>query len=264
MRQLDGLSWTGSMLSTPLASDLGPGPERTAEERSAGRGVCSLRLSPPISSLARRRRRPGLALSWTESFAFYASRRRLRAWPAGGSGGARSLTGSLLSTPLAADFGPGPEAMAEERSAGRGVCFLRLSPPFLDLARRGRRTAAQLDGDYAFYGSCRRISAWPGGGGGGMHRWGVYFLCLSPQVTGLARKGRRRWLRWAQLDREFAFYASRRGLRSWTGSLLCTPLAAAIGPGPEPAVKGAQLDGQFALYAFRLRLRAWAAEGCAA
>ena len=230
MRQLDGLSWTGSMLSTPLASDLGPGPERTAEERSAGRGVCSLRLSPPISSLARRRRRPGLALSWTESFAFYASRRRLRAWPAGGSGGARSLTGSLLSTPLAADFGPGPEAMAEERSAGRGVCFLRLSPPFLDLARRGRRTAAQLDGDLAFYGSCRRISAWPGGGGQmgsilsmplaagygpgpegsaevaqvGAVGQGVCFLRFSPRV--------------AQLDGEFALYASRSSHRAWPGA----------------------------------------------
>ena len=205
VRQLDGLSWTGSMLSTPLASDLGPGPERTAEERSAGRGVCSLRLSPPISSLVRRR--------WPRSaqldggFAFYASRRRFWTWPAGGGGRLHSLTEIWLSTALAAESAPGPEAAA---------------------------------------------------------RWGVYFLCLSPQVTGLARNGRRRWLRWAQLDREFAFYASRRGLRSWTGSLLCTPLAAAIGPGPEPAVKGAQLDGQFALYAFRLRLRAWAAEGCAA
>ena len=32
----------------------------------------------------------------------------------------------LLSTPLAADFGPGPEAAAEVRVAGRGVCFSTL------------------------------------------------------------------------------------------------------------------------------------------
>ena len=92
----------------------------------------------------------------------YASRRRLRAWHGGGGGGALSWTGGLFSTPLAADFagawpeggggevrswtgsllstplaaGSGPEAAAEGRSAGRGVCFLRLSPPTSGLAQR--------------------------------------------------------------------------------------------------------------------------------
>ena len=32
-------------------------------------------------------------------------------------------------TDPAADFGPGPEAMAEGCTAGREICFLRLSPP---------------------------------------------------------------------------------------------------------------------------------------
>ena len=63
--------------------------------------VCSLRLSPLTSGLARRRRRRG---SWTGSL--------LR-----------------LSTSLAPDFGPGPEVAAEGRAAGRGVCLPRLSPP---------------------------------------------------------------------------------------------------------------------------------------
>ena len=51
----------------------------------------------------------------------FASSRRLRAWPGGGGGGARSWTEISLSTP-----GPCPEA-AEGRVAGRGVCFLRQS-----------------------------------------------------------------------------------------------------------------------------------------
>ena len=59
--------------------------------------------------------------SWTPvdgAFAFYASRPRLRAWPRAGVGGV-SWTGSLLSTPLATNFGPGPERASEGCAAGR-------------------------------------------------------------------------------------------------------------------------------------------------
>ena len=47
----------------------------------------------------------------------------------------------LLSTPLAADFGPGPEAAAEGRATGRGLRFLRLSPLTSGQAGMGRRGA---------------------------------------------------------------------------------------------------------------------------
>ena len=83
------------------------------------RRQCFLRLSPPTSGLARRGRRRGAQMDGES--AVYASRHRLRAWPGGGG-----RTGSLLSTPPAADFGPGP---------------------------KGRRRAAQLDGEFAVYAS---------------------------------------------------------------------------------------------------------------
>ena len=71
--------------------------------------------------------------------AVYASRRQLRAWPGGGSGGAGVLSwkGALLSTPLAPNFGPGPEAAVEGCSAGLGACSRRLWQPTSGLARRG-------------------------------------------------------------------------------------------------------------------------------
>ena len=67
-----------------------------------------------------------------------------------------------LYTPLAGDFGPGPEA-AEE--------------------------GAQLDGEFAFYASRRRLRAWPGGGGAAAEgcaamAWSL-FLYLS--LTGLSK-----------------------------------------------------------------------------
>ena len=110
------LSWKGSLLSAPPAADFGPGPEAAAEGCAAGRGVCFLRLQPPTSGLAQRRRRRGFKFSDDSpldgEFALYASRRQLRARPGGGGRGTCSSgwTGSLLSTPLAADFGPCPEA----------------------------------------------------------------------------------------------------------------------------------------------------------
>ena len=68
--------------------------------------------------------------------AFYATRRRLRAWPGGGGGGARSWTGSLLSTPLAADFGPGLDGAVE------GCAALAWSLPFY-LSLTGLSTGGQ-------------------------------------------------------------------------------------------------------------------------
>ena len=103
-------SWTGSWLSTPPAADFGPGPEAEAD---------------------------GCAV-----FAFYASRRRLLAFPWGGGGWARSWTGEFLSTPLDTNFGPGPERAAEWRLTRRGVCIHRfsLSPTASGMARRPWRS----------------------------------------------------------------------------------------------------------------------------
>ena len=127
-----------------------------------------------------------------------------------------------FSASLTADFGPGPAVEAEGRSAGRGR--LLLSMPTSGLARRGRRKGAHLDGEFAFYAS-------------------------RPPTSGLARRRRRRG---AQLDGAFAFYASRPDFwhgpeaaakalvagRRWTGRLLSTPLAPDFGPGPERASEG--------------------------
>ena len=210
------LSWTGNLLFTPLAADFGPGPEVTMERRSAGRGVCFVRPSPSYSGLARRRRRRRRAHPVGE-FALYASRRRLRAWPGGGSGGARSWTGSLLCTLLGADFGPGPEGAAEGCAAGQ---------------------------EFGLYATRRRLRAWHGGGGGGERSQLGSLLCLP-----CAAVARRQRLREAQLDGEFAFYAPRRHLRawprgggggelSWTGNLYSTPRAADFGPGPVTTAEG--------------------------
>ena len=46
------------------------------------------------------------------------------------------IPGTCFSASLTAVFGPGPEAAVEGCAAGRGICFLRLSPPTLGLARR--------------------------------------------------------------------------------------------------------------------------------
>ena len=109
----------------------------------------------------------------------FASSRRLRAWPGGGGGGARSWTEISLSTP-----GPCPEA-AEGSVAGRGVCSLRLAPPTSGLAQKGRQRSDQLDGEFAFrvYASRRRLRAWPGGGGGGGRSWSGSLL--STPVRGM-------------------------------------------------------------------------------
>ena len=191
----------------------------------ASRRQRSLRLSPPTSGLARSVRRGGAQLDW--EFAFHASRRRLRARPGGGGGGVCSWTGSRfvrLSPPT-----PGlAEGAAEGRSAGLGVCFLRLSPPTPGLARRGRRTGAQLDGEFALHASRRRLRAWPGGGGrtesllstppavvfgpgsegaaAGRAAGDISFYASHRRLWAWPWGGRRRG---AQLDGEFAVYASR-------------------------------------------------------
>ena len=101
--------------------------------------VCSLRLSPPTSGLAWSGHRR--ALSWTGSFksSFYASRHRPWAWP--GEGGQHSWTEIFLSTPLAADFGTGPEAERTGAQLDEKFCYTPLATDFgpgLDGAAGGR------------------------------------------------------------------------------------------------------------------------------
>ena len=100
------------------------------------------RLSPPTSGLARRGRRWGAQLEGDVSFhcspptsgLARRGRRRFRAWLGGGGGGALIWTGSLLSTPLAADFVPGPEKASEGCAPGSwvaaplAVCHLLCTP----------------------------------------------------------------------------------------------------------------------------------------
>ena len=147
----------GELLSTPLASDFRPDPERAGAQLDG-------------------------------EYSFYASRRpiwalvQMRRQRSGdGDGGLRSRTGSLLSTPLVADIGPGAEGTTEGFEAGQGVCSLRLSPPDFG---PGPETAVK---------GCA-----PGRE--------VCSLRLSPPTSSLAW---RRQQRGAQPDRAFAFYASR-------------------------------------------------------
>ena len=120
-------------------------------------------LLPPTSSLARRRWRRGAQLDG--ELAFYGSRRRLRALPGGGGGGALSWTGGLLSLPLAAIFGPGPGGAAEGCAGGREVCFLRFSQSTSGLARRGRRRGSLRNGGSAFHRLWESPTALAGGCG---------------------------------------------------------------------------------------------------
>ena len=58
-------------------------------------------------------------------------------------------------------FGPGPESSVKGCAAGRGIRFLRLSPPTSGLARRRpwKPEGAQLDGEFDLYASRRRLRA---------------------------------------------------------------------------------------------------------
>ena len=177
------------------------------------REVRFLRLLPPTSGLARRWRLKGAQLDG--EFASYASRLRLRPWAGGGGGEALSWMGSSLPTPLAADSGLTRRA----KRRGRCIFFLRLSPPISGLARRRQWSAVAREGCTAG----RRVR--------------FLHLSGSSPTSGPVRRGRRRgaqldgiplaanfWpgpeaarRRCAQLDGEFAFYASRPRLRAWPG-----------------------------------------------
>ena len=81
--------------------------------------------------------------------------------------------GVFSSVPLAADLGPGPEAVAEGCATGRGVCFS--SPLAADFGPgqpeeaglRRRRMDTLLDGKPASLRLSQLTSGRPGGGGGG-------------------------------------------------------------------------------------------------
>ena len=123
---------------------------------AAGQGI-TLYTSRRRLRAWRRVRQRGAQLDG--AFAFYSSRRQLRARTRGGG-----RTGSLLSTPPAIDFGLGSEGAAAGSAAG----------------------------DISFYASRRRLWAWPGRGAaeGRAAGRGVCRLCLSPPTSGLAWMGR--------------------------------------------------------------------------
>ena len=128
----------------------------------------------------------------------------------------RSWTRSSFSTPLAADVGPNPEGAEQGCAAGRRVRFLRLSPPTYGLARRGWRRGAQLDAEFAFYASRRRLLAGPGdGGGGGALSWNE--SSLSAPLAADFGSGPEVATGGCAVNGEFAFYASCRRLRAWPG-----------------------------------------------
>ena len=175
---------------------------------AAGQGI-ALYASRHRLRAWRRVRRRDAQLDW--EFDFYASRRQRRAWPGGGGGQGRSWTGNSLCSPLAADFGPGPEERRRGAQLGWEFAFyasrrrrrarpggggrtgsVLSTPPAVDFGPGSERAAAgcaAASGDLSFYASRRRLWAWPGGG---------------------RRRG-------AQLDGEFAVYASRRRLRASPG-----------------------------------------------
>ena len=153
---------------------------------SAPRRGASLRLSPPTSSLARRRwrgdtlltgdfdsihlslltsgRRTGVgAHNWTKSLLLCASRRHHRAWPGGGGGGEQCWIFDL---------------------------FLQLLPLDSNPAQRRWMRGTILAWSFLSCGSRCQIQEWPGGVRGGKHCWMWTLLlcasCLLPLTSGLA------------------------------------------------------------------------------
>ena len=100
----------------------------------------SVCLSPPTSGLAWRGRQRGAKLDGELLSTPLAADFGPGPEAAGRTAGRRYFF-PLLSTPLAADFGPGPEASAEGRATGRGIRVPRLSSPTSGLARMGQRGA---------------------------------------------------------------------------------------------------------------------------
>ena len=125
-----------------------------------------------------------MARSWTGNLFFTPLAADIGPGPEGAAGGASSWTGSLLSTPpslagVSANFGPGPEAAVEGRAAGRRI--LNASHRQLWSWPGGHGWGAhsgQLDVEFAFYACRHRLRAWPRGGGGGVRCLGVEFAFL--------------------------------------------------------------------------------------
>ena len=122
----------------------------------------------------------------------------------------------LFSTPFAADFGPGLERASEGA---------QLDGEFAFYASRRRLRAwhgggRQLDGDISFHSSRRRLRDWPGGGAEGRAAGRGILLCAS-------RHRLRAWPGWGGWGR-----AGGRGI------CFSTLLAANFRPGLDEAVEG--------------------------
>ena len=118
-----GAQLDGELLSTPLAADFGPFLE-------AAGGTAGRRCLFPIFSMP-------LAADFR---------------PDTEVGRRATGRGNSLSTPLAIDFGPGPD---------------------------GAAGGAQLDAEFAFHAPRHQLWAWPGWGGGGVRCLGVELAFLS-------------------------------------------------------------------------------------
>ena len=147
----------------------------------------------------------------------------------------------MLSTPLAADFGLGPDA-----AAGRGACFLLLPPSTSGMARRRRRRGAQL-ATILFTPHAAQVGLL-------LPRWNLTLPRMPPPTPVLSWTGSLHSTPPAvdfgpgsegaaagRAAGDISFYASRRRLWAWPGG---------------GRRRGAQLDGEFAVYASRRRVGA--------
>ena len=134
--------------------------------RAAGRRVCFLRLSPPASGLARRRR----AAQLDGDISFHSSRRRLRDWPGGG---------------------------AEGRAAGRGILLCSSRHRLRAWPGWGGGGARSWTRSLLFYASRRQLRAWPGWGLEGCAAL-VWSLPFYLSLTGLSTGGQAMIGHWSQ------------------------------------------------------------------